>query len=101
LGGKYTTFRRMAQDLCRELVPRLGVSYNPNRTLEPLRRASIVGTFENTQVNTEKLHQVIRFEKVRTFDDLVHRRLSWLNPTESMKELAGQSREYWEKEIQK
>lgn len=101
LGGKYTTFRRMAQDVCRELVPRLGVAYNPNKTLEPLRRTSIVGTFENAQVNTEKLHQVIRLEKVRTFDDLVHRRLSWLTPSDSMNELAGKSRDYWEKEILK
>ena len=45
LGGKYTTFRRMTQEIARELVPRLGYRYSPNLTLNPLRQKSIMPTF--------------------------------------------------------
>lgn len=80
LGGKYTTFRRMAQDVCRELVPRLGVAYRAHLTLAPLRRTSMVGTFENLTVTAAKIQEIIRFEHVRTMEDLLHRRLSLIDP---------------------
>lgn len=79
LGGKYTTFRRMNQELASEIVPRLGKIYNPNATLEPLRQKSIVPTFgTKPQMNLDLLKKIIKEEKVATFDDLVKRRLSLL-----------------------
>lgn len=79
LGGKYTTFRRMVQELAREIVPRLGKIYNPNATMEPLRQKSIVPTFGlKPDMNLELMKKIIRTEKVVTFDDLVKRRLSIL-----------------------
>src|SRR3989344_5148173 len=45
LGGKYTTFRRMTQEIAQELVPRLGKRYQPNLTLNPLRQKSLMPTF--------------------------------------------------------
>lgn len=79
LGGKYTTFRRMNQELASEIVPRLGKIYNPNATMEPLRQKSIVPTFgKKPQMTKELLKKIIVTEKVSTFDDLVKRRLSIL-----------------------
>jgi glycerol-3-phosphate dehydrogenase len=100
LGGKYTTFRRMAQDLCRELVPRLGVAYRDHLTLAPLRRTSAVGTFSAEEVTRASIEKAIRFEKVRTVEDLIARRLSWLRPLESYPQVAGLSHAELEKMIQ-
>ena len=99
LGGKYTTFRRMAQDVCKELVPRLGVGYNNNLTMNPLRHPSVVGTFTHQDVSLEKIERIIAREKPRSFDDLVHRRLSWLMPPGELQELAGKPRSYWEERL--
>jgi len=101
LGGKYTTFRRMAQDVCKELVPRLGLPYNPNLTLNPLRRPSVVGTFTHREVDADKIEEIIRTERPRSFEDLVHRRLSWLMPSEGLHELAGKPRAYWEERLKR
>lgn len=87
LGGKYTTFRRMNQELASEIVPRLGKIYNPNATMNPLRQKSIVPTFgKKPEMNLELLRKIIVDEKVTTFDDLIKRRLSILenNPTSVM-----------------
>lgn len=99
LGGKYTTFRRMSQDVCRELVPRLGVSYRDHLTLNPLRKISTVGTFSETEVSAEKIKMTIVNERVRTYEDLITRRLSWLKPPESYMEISGLSKTEIEKLI--
>ncbi len=99
LGGKYTTFRRMGQDVLRELVPRLGVAYRDHLTLNPLRKTSTVGTFTDTEVSAEKIKTTILTERVRTYEDLITRRLSWLNPPESYKEISGLSKAEIEKLI--
>lgn len=101
LGGKYTTFRRMAQDVCKELVPRLGIAYKPNLTLNELRKTSVVGTFDHTTISEDKIFAIIKAERPKTFDDLIHRRLSWLIPTDSVPMLAGKPRSFWEDVINK
>jgi glycerol-3-phosphate dehydrogenase len=79
LGGKYTTFRRMNQELASEIVPRLGKIYNPNATLVPLRQRSIVPTFgQKPQMTFELLKKIIADERVSTYEDLIKRRLSIL-----------------------
>lgn len=90
LGGKYTTFRRMNQELAQEIVPRLGLRYQPNLTLNPLRQRSIMPTFgQRPQLTEELLKKIIKSERVTTFDDLVKRRLSLIKRPEDLKDIMG------------
>jgi glycerol-3-phosphate dehydrogenase len=90
IGGKYTTFRRMTQDLAREIVPRLGLRYYPNRTLNPLRQHSLMPTFGKKPLLTmELLKRIIKEERVMTFEDLVKRRLSILEEPNSLTSVMG------------
>jgi len=77
LGGKYTTFRRMTQELAQEITPRLGKKYRPNLTLENLRQHSLFPTFgEGPKINKDLILNIIKNEQVKTFQDLMKRRLS-------------------------
>ena len=90
IGGKYTTFRKMTQELAREIVPRLGLRYKPNLTLNPLRQHSLMPTFgEQPKLTMEMLKNIIATEKVTTFEDLVKRRLSLLEDPDHMKDVMG------------
>lgn len=90
IGGKYTTFRKMTQELAREIVPRLGKSYHPNLTLNPLRQHSLIPTFgEKPKLNVELLKKIIIEEKVKTIDDLIKRRLSIIQDTKSLPDVMG------------
>lgn len=90
LGGKYTTFRRMNQELASEIVPRLGRRYKPNLTLNPLRQKSIMPTFgEQPKLTLEMVKDIIKHEYVTTFEDLVHRRLSILDDPHHLKDVMG------------
>jgi glycerol-3-phosphate dehydrogenase len=86
IGGKYTTFRRMVQELAQEIVPKLGKRYSPNLTLNPLRQRSIMPTFgEKPKLSIKLLKKIISEERVTTFEDLVKRRLSLLDKVEDLK----------------
>ena len=90
IGGKYTTFRKMTQELAREIVPRLGLRYKPNLTLNPLRQHSIMPTFgKQPKLTIDMVKNIIATEKVTTFDDLVMRRLSLLEHPSNMKDVMG------------
>lgn len=90
LGGKYTTFRRMTQEIAQELVPRLGRRYSPTLTLNTLRQKSIMPTFgERPTLTLNMIKQIIATERVTTFDDLVKRRLSILEETHHLKDVMG------------
>jgi glycerol-3-phosphate dehydrogenase len=90
IGGKYTTFRKMTQELAQEIVPRLGRRYKPNLTLNPLRQHSIMPTFgTQPKLTIEMVKRIITQEKVTTFDDLVKRRLSLLEDPQNMKDVMG------------
>lgn len=90
IGGKYTTFRRMNQELAHEIVPRLGRRYKPNLTLNPLRQHSIMPTFgEKPKLTLEMVKKIIQTEYVTTFDDLVKRRLSILEDPHHLKDVMG------------
>jgi glycerol-3-phosphate dehydrogenase len=90
LGGKYTTFRRMTQELAQEIVPRLGRRYQPNLTLNPLRQKSLMPTFgPRPPLTVELLKKIIKTEKVTTFEDLVHRRLSLIHDPEKLSDVMG------------
>jgi glycerol-3-phosphate dehydrogenase len=82
LGGKYTTFRRMTQDLAKEIVPRLGKVYNPNLTMNALRQPSLMPTFgEKPELTLSMIQRIIRTERVTNFEDLLKRRLSSIENT--------------------
>jgi glycerol-3-phosphate dehydrogenase len=90
IGGKYTTFRKMTQELAREIVPRLGLRYKPNLTLNPLRQHSIMPTFgKQPKLTLDMVKNIIATEKVTTFDDLVMRRLSLLEHPSTIKDVMG------------
>lgn len=90
LGGKYTTFRKMTQELAQEIVPRLGHRYQPNLTLQPLRQKSIMPTFgEKPKLTMEMVKDIIRFERVTTYEDLVMRRLSLVEAPKDLKSIMG------------
>jgi glycerol-3-phosphate dehydrogenase len=90
LGGKYTTFRRMNQELAQEIVPRLGLRYEPNLTLNPLRQHSVMPTFgRKPQFTKELLEKIIKTEKVSTFDDLIRRRLSLVEEPRDLSHVMG------------
>ena len=90
IGGKYTTFRRMCQELAREIVPRLDKRYLPNLTLNPLRQPSIVPTFgEKPQMSIELMKKIIATEEVTTFEDLIKRRLSMVEEPQDLKTVMG------------
>jgi glycerol-3-phosphate dehydrogenase len=90
IGGKYTTFRRMAQELAKEIVPRLGLAYRPNETLRPLRQHSLMPTFgPRPKLSIELIKKIILTERVTTLEDLIKRRLSILQDTSSLSSLEG------------
>ncbi len=90
LGGKYTTFRRMTQEIAQEIVPRLGRRYSPNLTLSPLRQKSLMPTFgKQPTLTLDMIKQIIATERVTTFDDLVKRRLSILEDPHHLQDVMG------------
>ena len=90
IGGKYTTFRKMTQELAQEIVPRLGLRYKPNLTLNPLRQHSLMPTFgKRPALTLELVKQIIATERVTTFEDLVKRRLSLIEDPQHMKDVMG------------
>jgi glycerol-3-phosphate dehydrogenase len=89
LGGKYTTFRKMCQSVNQELIPRLGLSYHPNLTLNSLRKRSISPTFEDHFVSKEDIQKICQTEYVFTKDDLLKRRLSLIQDTSKINNISG------------
>lgn len=75
VGGKYTTFRKMAQDICKKL---LGKSYNPKLSLNPLQRSALITTPYDGPLNQKNIDFILKNEFVHTYDDLIYRRLSYL-----------------------
>ncbi len=84
IGGKYTTFRKMAQSLVGPLLKKLSKDYDEDLTLQPLRVKSHVKTFQSEApallTDPEEIKKIVRSELVRTVDDLWWRRLSQLVP---------------------
>jgi glycerol-3-phosphate dehydrogenase len=90
IGGKYTTFRKMTQELAHEIVPRLGLRYKPNLTLNPLRQHSLMPTFgQQPTLTSAMVKKILIQEKVTTFEDLVKRRLSMIERPEDLKNVMG------------
>lgn len=75
IGGKYTTFRVMVQDIARPIVLNNGKSYNNNLTMNPFARESKILSFKENKLNKEIIDKVIAEEQVQHFEDLLIRRL--------------------------
>ena len=76
VGGKYTTFRRMAEDLNKLIFKDMNRPYNKKLSMTPLHRASIVKNPYEEKISQEEIERIIREEGVRTMEDLIERRLS-------------------------
>lgn len=79
IGGKYTTFRVMAQDILMPIMKRHHLSYNPEATKRPLRQRSLVSPFKKMAITKELMTEVMKSELVRTSEDLWVRRLGIAN----------------------
>ena len=79
-GGKYTTFRTMGQEISRKIVLKNRRPYNSNLTKRTLRQASLYKPFTKEAPTPELINQIIHQEKVRTFEDLLLRRLGFPTP---------------------
>jgi len=77
MGGKYTTFRVMGQEISRRIVEANGTSYSPLRSLSPMRFTSSWKEEQKRLPLKHELETILKFENPRTFDDLVRRRLGF------------------------
>jgi glycerol-3-phosphate dehydrogenase len=75
-GGKYTTFRVMGREITQKICHQFRMSFNRDKTESPLRRPSVIGTFEWKLPTEKELIQICQTEMPKTFEDLVVRRLS-------------------------
>lgn len=81
VGGKLTTFRVMGQAISSQILNKFKMSYNPNLTKKPLRIHSTINSFQQrdlTQISSKELKKIIQTEKVKTFEDLILRRIGYL-----------------------
>lgn len=75
LGGKYTTFRIMGQEVTRQIVNKTGKTYNSEKSKSPLRQKSTILPFQKWAPNTEDIAKILKTESPRTFEDLIIRRI--------------------------
>lgn len=75
VGGKYTTFRTMAQDVTRQIISKQKLPYNPNKTKTPLRKKCQYSFFNKPKLTKEIIERVIKNELPRTYSDLEQRRV--------------------------
>lgn len=76
VGGKYTTFRKMAEDINKRVFKELGVKHNPKLTLQPLKATSVIQDPFGKPITKSDLDNIMANEFVRTKEDLISRRLS-------------------------
>ena len=75
VGGKYTTFRTMAQEISREIVKNQNLPYNPDKTKSALRKNCQYNFFNKPELTNEIISKVIKNELPRTYQDLEERRI--------------------------
>lgn len=75
MGGKYTTFRTMAQDIVQNLCHKRYMNYSTQKTIRPLRQVSVIAPFEKVKITSQHLERILATEHPKTFEDLLHRRL--------------------------
>jgi glycerol-3-phosphate dehydrogenase len=75
VGGKYTTFRTMAQEISSQIVKKNRHSYNPDKTKVPLRKRCQHNFFYRPELNTHMIESIISNELPRTMEDISQRRV--------------------------
>lgn len=75
LGGKYTTFRVMAEDLVAPLMHKMGLAYQRDLSTQPLRRTSHILPWKPIDLTEETIQNIINDEFPKNLDDLIIRRL--------------------------
>lgn len=76
VGGKYTTFRIMAQETAQVICHSLGQSYREKATIQKLKRPSLLPAFHNHEhLTIELIEKIIHTESVRHWEDLLVRRM--------------------------
>jgi glycerol-3-phosphate dehydrogenase len=76
VGGKYTTFRVMAADVCKKVFKLNSWKYDKSLSLTKLTKISIIHDVHSQELTKEVIDQIIKDEFVKTKDDLLKRRLS-------------------------
>jgi len=77
-GGKYTTFRKMAQELNQQIFKDNDWNYDKTLSLKEFKATSIVKDINETVLTKDLLDTICKKELVRTKEDLIQRRLSIL-----------------------
>lgn len=75
MGGKYTTFRTMAQDVVENLCAKRRRPYSREKTKQRLKQKSVLSPFQQLNITQDHLIQILMHERVRTFEDLLVRRM--------------------------
>ncbi|MDD0853140.1 glycerol-3-phosphate dehydrogenase/oxidase [Halobacteriovorax sp. GB3] len=89
IGGKYTTFRIMAQDVSRIICTRHHRLYDEGKTLSPLRVKSTVLPFSLLEeITNDQIDQIIQKEHVKSVEDVIERRINnpFIQITDEQKE---------------
>ncbi len=75
MGGKYTTFRVMAQDVVEPLLHQMRRPYQNHLSTLPLRKPSQVVPWTEFTLSPQLIEQIILEEFPKTKEDFIHRRL--------------------------
>lgn len=73
IGGKYTTFRVMAQEVSQIIAKKLNLKYNSKKTLSPFNYKSGINIFKKTMSEDQMRIHVMQNELVRTQEDIERR----------------------------
>ncbi len=89
IGGKYTTFRLMAEDVTKRLFKARGETFKKGLSARPLSRPSAVGMVMPAMLAQDVISKIVDNELPRTEEDVLLRRLSALSTRgpQGMKEL--------------
>ncbi|MEX0799522.1 MAG: glycerol-3-phosphate dehydrogenase/oxidase [Bacteriovoracaceae bacterium] len=82
VGGKYTTFRVMAQDVVKAMYKKQGRNFQKDLSLRPLKRHSVVGMIPPKNLGVEEVKKIVLDELPQTVEDVTRRRLSLLNSSQ-------------------
>lgn len=81
-GGKYTTFRKMAEDVASWAQHRENRPYLAGLTTNSLRQRGTILPWQHNTFNPEILEHIMRNERPRTLEDVLYRRIGAYNADE-------------------
>lgn len=78
-GGKYTTFRIMAQDIVKKVFAKETKKYHKDLSLRPFKKQSVIGMNIDSYIDKKQIEEIIQNEKPRKVEDILLRRLSLID----------------------